>query len=96
MTSPQRYCWMKELCSFDPAIDRVSRFMKSTTTLEDVDVRVVELTGDPGDVYLVHPLMLHASSPNCLAIPRMVLSTTVYRRGIDWSVLHGPEREVAA
>jgi hypothetical protein len=92
----QRYCWMKDLCSFDPAIDRVNRFMKSTTTLEDVDVRVVELTGDPGDVYLVHPLMMHAGSPNCLATPRMVLSTTVYRRGIDWSVLYGPERESPA
>ena len=92
----QRYSWMKELCSFDPALDRVSRFMKCTTTLEDVDVRVVEMTGEPGDVYLVHPLMMHASSPNYLATPRMVLSTTVYRSGIDWSVLYGPEREAAA
>ena len=92
----QRFSWIKELCSFDPAIDRVSRFMKSTIALEDLDLRVVELTGEPGDVYLVHPLMIHASSPNCLATPRMALSTTVYRRGIDWSVLYGPEPNAAA
>jgi hypothetical protein len=44
----------------------------------------------------MHPLMMHAASPDCLAVPRMVLSTTVYQRGIDWSILYGPEREAAA
>jgi len=91
----QRYTWMKELCSFDPAIDRVQRFMKTATVMEDVEVRVVEMTGEPGDVILMHPLMMHTASPNCSAVPRMVLSTTVYRRGVDWSVLYGPEREMA-
>jgi hypothetical protein len=61
--------------------------------LGETETYVVELTGDPGDVYLVHPLTMHASLPNCLATPRMVLSTTVYRRGIDCNVLYGPERE---
>jgi hypothetical protein len=45
---------------------------------------------------LVHPVMMHAGSPNCLATPRMVLSSTVYQRGIDWGVLYGAEREAAA
>ena len=70
--------------------------MDTSTTLEDVDVRVVEMTGEPGDVYLMHPLMMHAPSPNRLAMPRMVLSTTVYQRGVDWNVLYGAEREAAA
>ena len=74
-----------------PALDRVERFMQQGTTLEEVEVRVVEMTGEPGDVYLVHPLMMHAASPNCLATPRMVLSSTVYQRGIDWSALYGAE-----
>jgi hypothetical protein len=92
----QRYSWMRELCSFDPAIDRVHRFMKTATAVEDVEVRVVEMTGHPGDAFLMHPLMIHAGSPNCSAVPRMVLSTTVYQRGVDWAALYGPEREVAA
>jgi hypothetical protein len=92
----QRYTWMKELCSFDPAIARIPRFMKTATIVEDVEVRVVEMTGEPGDVFLVHPLMMHAASPNCSTFPRMVLSTTVYQRGVDWSALYGPEREAAA
>jgi hypothetical protein len=92
----QRYTWMRELCSFDASVDRVQHFMNSTTTLEDVEVRVVEMTGEPGDAFLMHPLMMHAGSPNCSPVPRMVLSTTVYQRGVDWAALYGPEREAAA
>jgi len=92
----RRYEWINELCSYDGATDRVERFMKKSTMLDDVEVRVVEMTGQPGDVYLMHPVTMHAGSPNCLATPRIVLSTTVYQRGVDWSVLYGPEREAAA
>ena len=91
----QRYDWIKELCSFDASVDREQRFMKSSATLDDVEVRVVEMTGEPGDVYLMHPVMMHSASSNCLAVPRMVLSTTVYRRGVDWSALYSPDREAA-
>ena len=92
----QRYDWINDLCTFDTAIDRVDRFMKTASRLDDVELRVVEMVGEPGDVYLVHPLMMHAQSPNCLAMPRIVLSSTVYQRGVDWSVLYGPEGEAAA
>jgi hypothetical protein len=91
----QRYSWLKDLCSFDSSVDRVQRFMTTTTALEGAEVRVVEMTGEPSDVYLMHPLMLHAASPNCLAVPRMALSSTVYQRGVDWNALYGPEREAA-
>lgn len=92
----QRHSWIKELCTSDPAIDRSRRFMKTPTRIEDVEVRVVEMTGEPGDVYFMHPLMMHAGSPNCLATPRIVLSSTVYQRGVNWSVLYGPEGAAAA
>ena len=91
----ERYEWIGQLCSSE-TVDRVARFMNTTTKVEDVDVRVVEMTGEPGDVYLVHPLMVHAGSPNCLAAPRMVLSSTVYRRGVDWRALYGAEADAAA
>jgi len=92
----QRYDWIRELCTFDPAINRVDRFMRTVAKLEDIEVRVIEMTGEPGDVYLMHPLMMHAQSPNCLAAPRIVLSSTVYQRGVDWSLLYGREGEAAA
>ena len=37
----------------------------------------VELTGEPGDVWLMHPWMLHAPSANCSARPRMVLTERI-------------------
>ena len=91
----QRYRWMKELCSSDEAVDRSERFMNNTTKLEDVEVRVVEITGEPGDVILMHPLTLHAASPNCARAPRMALSTTVYQRGINWHSLYDADAMAA-
>jgi hypothetical protein len=91
----QRYTWVKDLCSFDASVDRVQRFINTTTAVEDVEVRVVEMTGEPGDVYLMHPVTLHAGSSNCLATPRMVLSTTVYQSGVNWNALYAPEAAAA-
>jgi len=88
--------WMRELCSVDAPLNRIERFMNTDTAVEDVQVRVIEMTGEPGDVYLAHPLIMHAASPNCLAQPRLALTSTVYLRGIDWNALYGPERDAAA
>ncbi len=62
--------------------------MDTSSKLGDVELRVVEMVGEPGDVILMHPLMLHAASPNCSDVPRMVLSSVVNQRGVDWSVLY--------
>ncbi|KZW01093.1 hypothetical protein EXIGLDRAFT_830282 [Exidia glandulosa HHB12029] len=37
----------------------------------------VEVTGSPGDVYLLHPLMLHSASKNHLRIPRIITNPPV-------------------
>lgn len=44
--------------------------------VESVHVRVVELTGEPGDVILWHPSLLHAVAPNCRDVPRFMLTHT--------------------
>ena len=77
------YPWVKALCSRDDRGDRIDMFMNVGTTVDGVELRVVEMTGEPGDVYLVHPLMLHAGSPNCADAPRIVLSSFVYRNGVQ-------------
>ena len=48
----------------------------------DVDglpVRVVELTGRAGDVYLTHPWILHSIAPNASDSPRMMRSRFIWR-----------------
>ncbi|KAJ3513556.1 hypothetical protein NLJ89_g2877 [Agrocybe chaxingu] len=37
----------------------------------------VEMTGEPGDVVLMHPLMLHSASKNYLRIPRVITNPPV-------------------
>jgi hypothetical protein len=60
--------------------DRVQRFMVEGAEVEGVHVRVVELTGEPGDVVLWHPSLLHAIAADALDVPRFMLTHTA-RRG---------------
>lgn len=39
--------------------------------------KFVELTGEVGDVVLLHPLMLHSASKNHLRIPRVIINPPV-------------------
>jgi ectoine hydroxylase-related dioxygenase (phytanoyl-CoA dioxygenase family) len=74
--------WVKDLCSKEIADGRVRRFMERSEVFDDVKLRVVEMTGEPGDVLMTHPLLLHAGAKNCATVPRIVLSGTVFRSGI--------------
>ncbi|KAG8967917.1 hypothetical protein FRC05_001882 [Tulasnella sp. 425] len=43
-----------------------------TARLKECEGDFVELTGDVGDVILMHPLMLHSASKNALRTPRII------------------------
>lgn len=68
--------WLAELVSPDAArqSDPVARRTKfcAGTTIDGVDVRVVELTGEPGDIVLQHRLVAHCGAPNCTDTPRLM------------------------
>ncbi len=76
------HLWVKALCSRDETDNRVQRFMSNGTAIDGVEVRVVEMTGEPGDVIFTHPMILHAAALNCSSVPRFVLSTTAFRSGL--------------
>jgi len=48
--------------------------------LEGVPLRVVEFTGEAGDVLFFHPWLFHNASPNCRARPRLALGQTLPTR----------------
>ncbi len=52
--------------------DRIAAFMDSETEVEGVPLRVVELTGEPGDMVFCHPLMVHCVAPNRGTRPRFM------------------------
>ena len=81
--------WIKGLFSLDGETDRVRRFINKSTTIDKQELRVVEMTGEPGDVFLTHPALLHAASTNCSSEPRIVLSGSVYRDPSIANALYG-------
>ena len=59
------------------AEDRVERFMRRTEVEPDgTRLRVAEITASPGDVYLCHPFLYHAASPNHSGVPRFMCNRT--------------------
>jgi len=69
--------WLRALTGVaEPPGDRIRRFMQESAA-ESVPLRVVELIGDPGDVILCHPLMLHVSAQNAADVPRFMRSQRI-------------------
>jgi hypothetical protein len=60
---------------------RAARFMDADHDADGIPVRVAELTGQPGDVVLAHPWVLHSHSPNAGGYPRIMLTKNLFRRG---------------
>ena len=72
--------WLKALNSDpDDSTDRVERFMETESRVGDVPVRVVELVGDPGDIVIGHPWLLHSGAANCGTQPRFMLVQRIRR-----------------
>jgi hypothetical protein len=69
--------WFGDLCSVRPGEDRIERFVTRASDFAGGSLQVVELTGEPGDVWLMHPWMMHGLSSNCGARPRLVLTERI-------------------
>ena len=63
--------WLRALSAGDED-GRVERFMERDDAIGDIPVRVVELSGEPGDVVIGHPWLLHTSGANCGSAPRFM------------------------
>jgi len=65
--------WLMALTGKAPSpADRIAAFMDSETIVEGVPLRVVELTGEPGDMVFCHPLIVHCAAPNRGTRPRFM------------------------
>jgi hypothetical protein len=65
--------WLMALTGQAPSpADRIGAFMDAEATVEDVPLRVVELTGEPGDMVFCHPVMVHCVAPNRGTRPRFM------------------------
>jgi hypothetical protein len=65
--------WLMALTGRAPSpADRIDAFMDRETIVEGVPLRVVELTGEPGDMVVCHPVMAHCAAANRGARPRFM------------------------
>jgi phytanoyl-CoA dioxygenase PhyH len=65
--------WLRALTGLAPSpADRTAAFMDGETTVDGVPLRVVELTGEPGDMVFCHPVMVHCGAANRGTRPRFM------------------------
>jgi hypothetical protein len=65
--------WLMALTGLAPSpADRIAAFMDGETVVDGVPLRVVELTGEPGDMVFCHPAMVHCRAPNRGTHPRFM------------------------
>jgi len=65
--------WLMALTGQAPSpADRIAAFMDRETIVKGVPLRVVELTGEPGDMVFCHPVMVHCGAPNRGSRPRFM------------------------
>ncbi|MEO8115830.1 MAG: hypothetical protein ABI655_15680 [Phenylobacterium sp.] len=65
--------WLMALAGRAPSPPgRIRAFMDLETAIDGVPARVVELTGEPGDMVFCHPAIVHSVAPNRGAAPRFM------------------------
>ena len=73
--------WLAELWGREPSDsseDRVTRFLDQPVVLDGVEVCVTEVTGQAGDVFVMHSDCFHAIATNARSDPRL-MSTSLIR-----------------
>lgn len=63
----------REACS-------TATLMEALFEVDGIPLQIIELTGEPGDVVLCHPSLIHTVSMNCSTVPRMMRRTNVRRK----------------
>jgi len=77
------YPWIAELSGITSKIkdhqERIQYFMQEETEVEHIALKVVEVSGAPGDAYLCHPAIFHAASPNHADVPRFMRAKRIHK-----------------
>lgn len=78
-----RHPWLAELWGGrggdQDRAGRTNRFLGVPAVVDDVDLRVTEVTGTAGDVYIMNSDCFHAMAPNTLDVARVMCTSLVTR-----------------
>jgi len=64
--------WLRALTSDEDDPARSERLLRGGAVVAGVPVRVVELSGEAGEIVIGHNWLLHAGAPNCGSAPRIM------------------------
>jgi ectoine hydroxylase-related dioxygenase (phytanoyl-CoA dioxygenase family) len=81
----QAHPYIRDLHTQGDRDRRIARFMNQMEEVDGIPLRVVENTGAPGDVVLLHPLILHVAAPNNGTAPRFLLSGSITTDMHGWA-----------
>jgi hypothetical protein len=87
--------WLRALSHDDGDPGRNPRFMVEGITINGVTLRVLELVGEPGDLFITHPWVMHATAPNATSVPRMMRSVAVYHAKYSATRRNDSEEDIA-
>ncbi len=69
--------WLRNLLSVRG--NHLRELMEADHEFQGHKLRLEEMTGQPGDLVIMHPAVLHGSAPNTRERPRMMLTSWIYR-----------------
>lgn len=55
--------------------------MGSSHEVDGVPIEIIEMAGEPGDVFVTHLQVFHCAAPNATDTPRLMLGKAVMARG---------------
>jgi len=73
-TMLREHPYIRDLHTDGDPDERVARFMDRAEEVGGNPLQVVETVAEAGDVYLLHPLVLHVATVNTGTVPRFLLS----------------------
>lgn len=77
----QPHPYLRDLCATGDPRARIARFHERIEVVDDIPLQVIENTASAGDVFLMHPLLLHAAAPaaHLGKQPRFLLSQGIHK-----------------
>ena len=63
---------------FSSQVENREKLLLENGKASDVNLRIIELTGEPGDLYLADLRLLHTVAPNASNIPRLMLTNRFF------------------
>jgi hypothetical protein len=77
--SVHQHPYLRDLCTEGAPAQRIARFHERVEEVDGIPLQVLENTASPGEVILMHPLLLHAPPTAHLGNrPRFLLNKDIY------------------